>query len=101
VNEIVSFRNPGIEDQFHSNWNPLGFIDVNLIDSLLHPFMMADLVEFDSSLRSNSDMDELHGLGDLAGLPFWLQALEKEASRFADGRSGSEPCIWKNIKTGK
>jgi hypothetical protein len=81
---ITSFRNTGIESQLHTDGRVVDFVDVNMCQTLLHPFMMADLAECGSSLQSNTDPDEPVEPEDLVGLPFWLQPPEEEPPRFTE-----------------
>jgi hypothetical protein len=57
---------------------------VDLYRSLLHSFTIGDLMEFATSLRPNSEVDELPESEDLASLLFWVSLLEEEASRFTE-----------------
>jgi hypothetical protein len=43
---------------------------------------MSDFEEFDGSLHTNPELDELAESPILVILPFWTQALKEEISRF-------------------
>jgi hypothetical protein len=84
VNVIASFSNAGIIARLNDEGIPVAMVDVEQCRCLLHPFTMADLAEFDASLQPIAELDEAADSQNLASLPFWLQALEEEASQFQD-----------------
>jgi hypothetical protein len=62
----------------------VAFVEADLCRSLLNPFMMAELAEFDRSLRMNPEGGELAKPEDLGCLLFWWQQAEEEASGFTE-----------------
>jgi hypothetical protein len=43
-----------------------------------------DLQEFEVSRQHGPELDAAAGSDDLSSLPFWIQALEEEASQISD-----------------
>jgi hypothetical protein len=89
INVIASFRNAGITARFSDDGTPVALVDDDECRCLLHLVSMEDLDGFDSSLKPNSELDDVASSEDLESLPFWLRALEEEASQFPDEKSWS------------